>query len=550
MNEPAASRDGDAGPWAPLHQPTFRALWLAILAGNIGTWIHDVAAAWWMAEATGSPLMVAAVQSATTLPVVLFALVAGTLADSIDRRVYLIVAQWWMLAVATLLALLAQFGLLGPWTLLALTFALGTGAAMAMPAQAAIQPELVPKAQLPSAIALNSVGMNVARSIGPALGGVIVAQAGVATAFAVNAVSFVGVMIVLWWWKRAPTATTLPPEPFAIGLRSGLRFALQAPVFQAVLWKAIAFFVFASATPALLPVLVRGGLDAGPGTFGALLGCVGIGAITGTLALPRLRRRFDRDALMFVATLLCAAAAMVVAWSRSLAVLGVVLFGFGMGWITVLSSLQVAAQLAVPGWVRARALSLYIVVFALGMALGSLAWGALAQRGGVAVALTAAGIGAVVAALLSRRFRLGAAESIDVTPSGHWPQPVAAEPVAHDRGPVLVTVEYVIDAADRECFLALASQLRRSRRRDGALQWHVAEDIERPGLWLEHFVVGSWLAHLRQHERVTRDDERLQQQLRELHRRDEPPRVRHFVGDGAAVPADGVPPHRHDTAPT
>lgn len=535
------------GPWSPLRQPTFRALWLAILVGNIGTWIHDVAAAWRMAETTGSPLMVAAVQSATTLPVVLFALIAGTLADSIDRRRYLILAQLWMLSVATLLALLAQLDMLGPWMLLVLTFALGTGAAMAMPAQAAIMPELVPRPQLSSAIALNSAGMNVARSIGPALGGVIVAQAGVSIAFAVNALSFLGVVIVLWRWRRTPTASALPPEPFTTGLRSGLRFALQAPVFQSVLWKAAAFFLFASATPALLPVLVRTTLDAGPGTFGLLLGCIGIGAIAGTLVLPSLRQRFGSDVLVFAATLACAAATLLVAHSHTVAIIGAALFAFGAGWITVLSSLQVAAQLSVAGWVRARALSLYIVVFALGMALGSLAWGGLAQAKGIAFALTVAAVAAALAGLIARRFRLGDAETLDFTPSAHWPEPLAVEPVAHDRGPVVITVEYDIAAADRTRFLELAYQLRRSRRRDGALHWHVAEDIEQPGIWLEQFIVASWLQHLRQHERVTRDDQALQARLRALHRGDAPPRVRHFVGD-AAVDATPLPPHKHEDA--
>ncbi len=549
MATPPASDDpGDTGPWAPLRQPTFRALWLAILWGNVGTWIHDVAAAWRMAETTGSPLMVAAVQAATTLPVVLFALVAGTLADSIDRRRYLILAQWWMLMVATVLALLAQADLLGPWTLLALTFALGTGAAMAMPAQAAIMPELVSRPQLPSAIALNSAGMNVARSIGPALGGVVVAQTGVATAFAINALSFLGVAIVLWRWKRTSVPSLLPPEAFIGGLRSGVRFALQASAFQSVLWKAIAFFVFASATPALLPSLVRSRLDGGAGVFGLLLGCIGLGAICGTLILPGLRRRFDRDLLVFAATLLCAAATLSVANSRSVLVLGVVLFGFGAGWIGVLSSLQVAAQLSVAAWVRARALSLYIVVFALGMATGSLVWGALAQRLGIGQALGLAACGAVLAAWWSRRFLIGQAESLDFTPSAHWPDPLPVDPVAHDRGPVLVTVEYRIGREDQPRFLELMSDLRRSRRRDGALYWHLAEDTEQPGVWLEVFVLESWLHHLRQHARTTRDDERLQQQVRELNRNPAPPRVRHFIGDRNSA---GPMSHRHDeTAPT
>ncbi len=245
------------GPWSPLGQPTFRALWLAILVGNIGTWIHDVAAAWVMAETTNSPLMVAAVQSATTLPVVLLAIIAGTLADIVDRRRYLILAQLWMLLVASTLAVLAHLDRLGPWTLVTLTFALGIGAAMAMPAQQATTPELVPKPMLGPAVALGSLSMNIARAIGPALGGLIVAQAGIAWAFAVNALTFLGVAVVLWRWRRVPAATALPPETFGVALRAGLRYAMQASVLQAVLVKAAGFFTFASALTALLPIVVK-----------------------------------------------------------------------------------------------------------------------------------------------------------------------------------------------------------------------------------------------------------------------------------------------------
>src|SRR5690606_26243358 len=220
------------GPWSPITQPTFRMMWLAVLIGNIGTWIHDVAAAWVMAENTGSPFMVAAVQSATTLPIVLLAVFAGTLADIVDRRKYLIVAQLWMLLVASTLALLAHLNMLEPWTLIALTFALGIGAAMAMPAQQATIPELVPREMLSPAVALGSLSMNIARAIGPALGGLIVASAGIEWAFGINALSFLGIAIVLILWRRAPTTSVLAPESFGVALRAGLRYATHASVLQ------------------------------------------------------------------------------------------------------------------------------------------------------------------------------------------------------------------------------------------------------------------------------------------------------------------------------
>ena len=528
------------GPWSPLGQPTFRALWLAILVGNIGTWVHDVAAAWIMAETTDSPLMVAAVQSATTLPVVVLAIVAGTLADIVDRRRYLIVAQLWMLLVASTLAVLAHLDALGPWTLIALTFALGIGAAMAMPAQQATTPELVPKPMLGPAVALGSLSMNIARAIGPALGGLIVAQAGIAWAFAVNALTFFGVAVVLWRWRRAPTASVLPPETFGVALRAGLRYASRASVLQAVLVKAGWFFTFASALTALLPIVVKQDLQASAGTYGLLLGCIGAGAIGGALLLPGLRARMDADRMVLWATLAYAGCILAFALLRWVPLLYGVALLAGLAWIAVLSSLQIAAQTAVPAWVRARALSLYIVVFSGGMAAGSLGWGWLAQHAGTPRALLVAAVGTVVAAIAGARFRLGEAARVNVTPSGHWPQPVVSADLHDDRGPVLVTIEYRVDPARRQDFLHRLQPLGHARRRNGALQWGVAEDSTQPGVYLEYFVDASWREHLCQHERVTEDERILQDAVLEtLSDPTQRPHVRHFIGGapGAAPPS-------------
>ncbi|HEY0506031.1 MAG TPA: MFS transporter [Lysobacter sp.] len=533
----------EAGPWSPLRVPTFRALWLAILAGNIGTWIHDVAAAWVMAETTGSPLMVAAVQSATTLPVVLLAIVAGTLSDIVDRRRYLILAQLWMFLVASTLAVLAQLDAMGPWTLVVLTFALGTGAAMAMPAQQATTPELVPRTMLGAAVALGSLSMNIARAIGPALGGLIVAQAGVAWAFAINALSFLGVMLVLVRWRREPKVSTLPAETFGVALRAGWRYAREATVLQAVLVKAGSFFVFASALTALLPIVVNQQLRASAGTFGLLLGCVGVGAIAGALLLPRLRRRIDPDRLVLLATLAYAGCIAALALVRDVRILYPVSLVNGFAWISVLSSLQIAAQTSVPAWVRARALSLYIVVFSAGLAAGSLGWGALAQAKGATFALLVAAAGTVAAGLFGWRFRLGEAARVDVTPSGHWPQPIVSREVAGDRGPVLVTLEYRVRLERRVEFLQLMNELGHGRRRNGAVTWGVAEDTTAPGVYLEHFVDCSWLEHLRQHERVTGDERRLQEAIHACLLDGTVPAIRHFVG---GAPGAALAPARDD----
>ncbi|WP_419403052.1 MFS transporter [Stenotrophomonas rhizophila] len=529
--------DAAPGAWSPLKIRLFRAMWLAILGSNVGTWVNDVAAAWVMAERTGSPLMVALVQSATTVPVVLLALVAGTLADIVDRRRYLLFTQGWMLLVAATLATLTALGMLTPPLLVLLTFAMGCGAAMAMPAQAAIVSELVPRPMLASAVALNSIGINIARSLGPAIGGLIVAQLGAGWAFGLNALSFAAMLWVLFNWRPDALASALPPEGFGAGLRAGVRYALRAGRLQAVLIKSAGFFFFASAVTALLPLVVRSELHGGAGTYGLLLGCIGIGAVSGALVLPSLRARLDRDLLVLLATLACALSLFGLAWLRHMALLPLAMLVNGFAWITVLSSLQIAAQTAVPAWVRARALSLYIMVFSLGMAAGGLSWGSIAQRTSIPLALTLAAVGAVIGGLLVWRVRIAGSEELDLRPAGHWPAPELAVPVTHDRGPVLVTVEYHIDDADRAAFHALLGELGRTRRRDGAVIWGVAEDVATPGIHLEYFVTPSWIEHLRQHERVTAEDRILQEKVRALHRNEHAPIVRHFAGGTGALKA-------------
>ncbi len=332
----------------------FRSIWLAILASNIGTWVNDVAAAWVMAERTGSPLMVALVQSATTVPIVLLALAAGTLADIVDRRKYLLATQGWMLLVAAAMAVdrdgPADPAVAGAADLLHGLWC-GDGNARAV----AIVSELVPQPMLASAVALNSIGINIARSIGPAIGGVIVAQLGAVWAFGFNAITFAAMLFVVWGWTRDPKQSSLPPEGFGAGLKAGLRYASRAGRLQAVLIKSVGFFFFAAAMNALLPVVVRGQMHGGAGQYGMLLGCIGIGAVGGALLLPKLRAQLDRDLLVLLATLSLALSLVGLALTRSWYVLPAVMLVNGFAWITVLSSLQIAAQTAVPAWyVRVR----------------------------------------------------------------------------------------------------------------------------------------------------------------------------------------------------
>ena len=356
------------------------------------------------------------------------------------------------------------------------------------------------------------------------------AQLGPGWAFGLNAVSFAAMLIVLSRWRPDPMASTLPPEGFGAGLRAGLRYALRAGRLQAVLIKSAGFFFFASAATALLPLVVRAEMHGGAGLYGILLGCIGVGAVTGALVL--------------LATLACALSLFGLAWLRHMALLPLAMLVNGFAWITVLSSLQIAAQTAVPAWVRARALSLYIMVFSLGMAAGGLSWGSFAQRTSIPLALTVASVGAVIAGLLVWRVRIAGSEELDLRPAGYWPAPELAVPVSHDRGPVLVTVEYRIAEADRAAFHALMGELGRTRRRDGAVVWGVAEDVATPGIHLEYFVTSSWLEHLRQHERVTAEDGEHQRKVRALHDGEYAPKVRHFVG-GAGALAALKPGHAH-----
>lgn len=533
-----------SSPWAPLREPAFRAMWLAVVVSNVGTWIDSVTTAWLMVELSGSAAMLGVVQAAQTVPVVLLALLAGALADVVDRRTYLLLTQLWMLLVASTLALCAQFGWLSPWLLAGLSFALGIGNALAMPAQNATTPELVPKPLLAPAVALQSLGMNVARALGPALGGLVLAQFGAALAYALNAVSYLGLVVVLLRWRRQHEPASLPPERLGDAMLAGLRYARGAPLFRAVLWRAAAFFLFATALPALLPLVARDQAQGGPNAYGLLLTGIGVGAIGGALLLPGIKARLDRDRLVLLASVTYALAMAGSALIDTLAGLLPMALLAGLAWIAVLASLQVAAQTAVPAWVRARALALYIVVFSLGQALGSLGWGAFAQRYGVDAALLTAAAAAVLAGLLAMRWRIAAAESLDLTPSAHWPQPLVAAEVDGERAPALVSIEYRVPLQRRGEYLALMARLGHVRRRDGAVDWQLAEDVAEPGTYLEIFRTGSWLDHLRQHQRVTVEDRLLQQRIVGLLVEGSVPRVRHFVGGepGTAIAEHGPAP--------
>ena len=514
---------------SPLATPLFRALWLATIVSNIGTWMNDVGSSWLMTSLSPSPLWVAMVQAATTLPMFLFALPGGALADVVDRRKLLIASQVLILVGAASLATTTHLGLTTPLVLLALTSVMGLGAALSAPAFQAIVPELVEKPALADAISLNSLGVNIARAIGPALGGVIVALAGPVAVYALNAVSILAVLAVLYRWRRQPRVEALPPEHFFGALKAGYRYARHAPALQLVLVRSVAFFLFSSALWALLPLVGRRELGLDAAGYGALLGCMGFGAIIGALVLSRLRKHVSANRLSIGASLLFASATLGLAYSGNAWIAGLVMVAAGLAWITMLSGLNVAAQMAVPAWVKARALAVYLLVFQGAMTVGSLFWGALASRTDITTALSVAAVALVIATASAIRFRLPPANDMDLTPSGHWAEPEVVGTATLDRGPVMILIEYRVNPTRVSAFAKALQSFKAVRKRDGALSWHVFEDSAEPGLVVESFTVPSWLEHLRQHERITHHDHIGQNEILKFHIGDEPPKVRHLI---------------------
>jgi MFS family permease len=528
VNTQQREPDSSTSPWSPLSRSVFRALWLATVASNLGTWLQNVGAAWLMTSLSPTSFMVALVQTAASLPVFLLSVPAGALADVMDRRRLLLFTQTWMLVVAAVLALGTWAGLMNATLLLFLTFLLGTGAALNGPAWEAIVPDLVPKTELPAAVALSSVAFNIARALGPALGGLVIAAAGPAATFAANAASFIGVIVVLYRWRSPVKTGALPAERFWGAIRAGVRYVRYSALLQAVVIRAALFVFCASALWALLPIRTRQGLGLGPTTYGMLLGALGAGALAGAALLPRLRSRYSKDQVVVVATFVFAAATIALAQIQNFILLSGAMILGGVAWVGILSTLNVAAMTGVPEWVRSRALSVYMLVFGGGLALGSAGWGSLANHVGVSTALIASAAGLGLGIFAAIRFSLGRFEEVDLEPSRHWPDPVVVGNT-DGAGAAIVTIEYHIDPDDEAEFTAATRELRIGRLRDGALDWHLLADVSDPARFVEYFLVESWLEHLRQHERVTQEDKRVQDRVNAFHRGSKPPKISHFL---------------------
>jgi MFS family permease/quinol monooxygenase YgiN len=509
----------------------FRALWIATVVSNIGTWMQDVGESWLMTSLTTSPVLVALVETAGSLPVVLVALPAGALADVVDRRRLLLVMQIWMFVAASAMGILALMGHVTPARLLWLTFILGIGSAMSSPIWQAITPELVSPSDLPAAITLSGVGVNIARAIGPALGGLIVAASGPWAVFLLNAASFMGIMVVVYRWQPAPRKSKLPPEDILGAMRAGTRYLRHSPELQTVLLRSGIFVVCASALWALLPQQARRHLGLGSFGYGLLLGCIGFGALVGAWLLPRVRERLSMNQLVAAGTVGFALATVSLAYVHSFGVLALALAGGGMAWIAVLSSLNVSAQTITPSWVRARVMAVYLLVFMGGLAAGSAVWGFVAARVGVSSALLFAAICLLIGLVAATRYRLVGDENLSLTPSLHWPEPVVLIDAEPTEGPAVTLVEYRIDPNTAEEFLQTMKEMRRIRQRDGAIRWTLLRDTADPQRYIETFVTESWAEHLRQHERVTAEDREVEQRAQAFNLGPQPPRITHLIAE-------------------
>ncbi len=514
--------------WGTLGHELFRILWIASVASNIGTMMQEVGASWLMTELAPSPLMVALIQTAGALPVFLLSFAAGALADIVDRRRLLIFSQSWMLAAAAGLGILTLLHLTSPLLLLTFTFLLGLGVALNGPAWQAIVPELVPRAEVGAAVSLNSVGFNVARAAGPALGGIVVAAIGSGAVFLLNAASFLGVIVVLYRWRRKPRKSVLPAERVMGAMRAGWRYVAHAPTIRSTLIRASLFLLGASAFWGLVPLYARQNLGRGAAGYGVLLGFFGTGAVLGGSILPHLQRRLGIKRLLIAMTLLNVGALALMGLLRLYPVACAAAFAAGYAWTSALSTFNTSVQLNTAAWVRGRALAFYQLTYFATLGAGSALWGSVAEHVGIPRALLVAALALALGLIAAARHPVGFGEGINLAPASR-PAPVVVNEPEAEQGPVLVTVEYRIDPPRAADFTATMLELGRFRRRDGAVDWGLFEDVAAPGRYLETFVVESWGEHLRQHERATVADHQILERANSFHILPGPPTVAHLL---------------------
>jgi len=503
----------DANLWRPLRVTAFRNLLIADVVSDIGAFMQGVGAAWLMVSLGAGPIYVALTQTASSLPFFLLALPAGSAGDIFDRRKLVLATESWMMGIALLLAILTIAGVMSPWLLLVLTFALSAGDAFETPTWRAILPELVPKDELAAASALNGIEFNLARAVGPALAGILIAAAGVAAAFVANFVSFFGVILVVAKWKRPIRKQTAPPETLTGATVAAIRYVRHSPAILTVVVRTGVVMFFSSALFALLPSVARGVNKTALG-YGLLLGCFGVGAIGGALRMQPARARWSTEAIVSTWVVILGLVIVAMSGLHRLSTLAPVMLVGGAAWVTFISLISALVQNLAPDWVRARVLAIFMLVYQGSFALGSAAWGAVAQRQGIRVALVCAGVGTIGSVMFALFAKLPASTA-DLTPWNHWRMPVVVREATADlsRGPVLVTIEYTAIAEREAEFVDVIHQYGRIRLRDGAYRWGIYRDTEVATRYVEIFLVNSWAEHLRQHERQTLGDRELEQRL-------------------------------------
>jgi MFS family permease len=509
---PAA--DEARSPWRPLKTPLFRNLLLADVMSDIGTFMQSVGAAWLMVSLGAGPMDIALTQTASALPFFVFALPAGAIGDIVDRRRLILLTEFWMVTVTLVLAVTTILGLMTPRLLLALTFAIAAGDAIEAPTWRAILPEIVKKEDLAAASALSGIEFNFARAVGPALAGVVIAIAGVGTAFMLNVASFVGVILLVARWNRPARRRTTPPETVTGATVAALRYVRFSPALRGMMIRAGATMFFASALLALMPSVART-VSASPTGYGVLLGCFGTGAVLGALTMQPARARWSAETVASGGVAVLGVMTVAAAFLHTMVTLALAMLVAGAAWIVFISLVSALMQTLAPDWVRARVLAVFLLVFQGGLAAGSAFWGAIASRAGIQPALLCAGLGIIAATALAFVGRLPDT-TIDVSPWNHWRMPAIVESVRpeFDEGPVLVTAEYHVKLEEVEQFLDAIHEYGRVRRRDGAFRWGVYRDVEEADRYVETFLVSSWVEHLRQHERSTKADLEVEARLR------------------------------------
>jgi MFS family permease len=523
-NSPAATgTEEHEGAFAPLRGPVFRMLWFTWFAANTTMWMNDVAAAWLMSSLAPSPLWVALVQTASTLPVFLLGLPSGAMADILDRRRYFMITQFWVAVVAGMLCVAVLLKLMSPPLLLALTFFNGIGLAMRWPVFAAIIPEVVPRPQLPAALALNGVSMNSSRIIGPLVAGALIAGAGIEWVFVLNAALSLTAAFIIMRWRREHRESPLGRERLHSAMRVGLQFVRQSQRLRAMLLRVFLFFLHSTALLALLPLLARALPGGAAGTFTVLLASMGAGAIVAALQMPRIRRVMALERLILVGTCLQSVSALGVAWAPSIYVAVPAMMLAGAAWISVANSLTVATQMALPDWVRARGMSIYQMALMGSTAMGAATWGQIATWSDIHIAVGIASVSSVIAVLVTQRLLPDRAMEEDLSPSSAFTAPVAEAPPGAGR--VQVQIEYRIDPKRTAEFQAVMQESRRSRMRQGALAWELLHDLYDPSRYIEQITDESWTEHLRRFDRVTKADVALRDRKLAFHLGETPPVV-------------------------